>query len=1663
MGTSSWDKFLLLFWKNWIIQRRHYVQTIFEILIPALSCAVLILIRGLMDAEVIREPTVWNALPTDTIGHILPESNPTIDPPIHYALAYCPENPIVTRLVSNAAQQIREPMEILPFQSALEMENFLRHNNTLVGIEFPENYQTLSVLPNKVSYSLRFPAEMRTYRDDFSALWANWYTELMFPQFQIAGAKDHDRDDGGYPANYFNESFVAVQSAVDRAIILEHNPAMEFATVFLQRFPYPPYYRDLLLAGLENLLPLIIVIAFFYTAINTVKYITVEKERQLKETMKIMGLSTWIHWSAWFVKSILLQTVSISLIAALLCARVATNSDLAVFEHSEWSVVWIYLFVFSVTSICYCFMMSTIFSKANVAAGVSGLFWFIMMVPYTIVFANYASLTLAVKLSLCLFSNSAMSFGFMLIMRHEGTSSGLQWSNLFEPVTVDDNLTVGYTMVMLMIDACLYLLVALYIEKVFPGDFGVGQPWYFLFSKKFWMRRTKVSSYNKSTYVADNNDMEKEPTDKRAGIQIQNMRKEYGKNKIAVSGLSLNMYEDQITVLLGHNGAGKTTTMSMLTGMFAPTSGTATINGFDITTDMESVRESLGLCPQHNVLFDELTVSEHIEFFARLKGVSKQNIKAEIDHYVKILELEDKIVSQSHTLSGGMKRKLSIGIALCGGSKVVLCDEPTSGMDPSARRALWNLLIKEKKGRTILLSTHFMDEADILGDRIAIMADGVLKAVGSSFFLKKRFGVGYRLICVKNTDCDVGTLENLLKAYIPDIEYDTDIGTELSFVLNESYTPIFQHMLQDLEDNAHRLGIKNYGISLTTLEEVFLKVGSDSNILDKSQTTNELHATVSDLNMASTVELYAENQSLLSGIELTLNQIRSMFLKKMISTKRSWAQLLIQAIIPVYFMVATVVIVRAFPGLKNLPPLPISVHNYSSTITLLETNTMNDTIVEGYQKLFRGYPTSHRLQIISRNMTEYILDLSGANIGLVNRKYMTAATLGDYNHTVWFNPQGYHTAPLGIDYLYNALLKTHCETCDINTINKPLPYQPNTRFTLLQAGNNLGFQLSFNTGFAMSFIAAIYILFYIKERTSRAKLLQFVSGINVFTFWSVSFIWDYFTFIVTALVYLATLIAFQEEGWSTTEELGRVFLIVCVFGLSFLPITYLFSFWFEIPSTGFVKMMIINIFSGSVFFTATFILKFDAFDLADIAGILERIFMIFPLYSLSLSLSNINDIVTTKSICDQQCAAIPFCTQDIMCTQFPKCCNTDIFTWDTHGVNRQLAYMILIGVISFIVLLIVEFRLVQRIWNQQYTNDHQNLPESSHSGIDDDVLIEKQKVNRMCEREISNTNLVIQDLTKYYKRFLAVNQLSVSVDTSECFGLLGINGAGKTSTFKMLTGDENISSGQAWIKGINLKSNMNEVHKHIGYCPQFDAVLEDLTGRETLKIFALIRGIPDHDIRTASEKLALELNFMQHIDKRIKEYSGGNKRKLSTALALLANPTVVYLDEPTTGMDPGAKRHLWNVILNAKKSGKSIVLTSHSMEECEALCTRLAIMVNGEFKCLGSTQHLKNKFSKGYFLTVKIKKRALDMTSAKGRNAVMAYIMENFEGALLREDHRDSLTFHIATSSMKWSTMFGLMETAKKTLEIEDYALGQTSLEQVFLFFTKYQRITDEM
>jgi len=225
---------------------------------------------------------------------------------------------------------------------------------------------------------------------------------------------------------------------------------------------------------------------------------------------------------------------------------------------------------------------------------------------------------------------------------------------------------------------------------------------------------------------------------------------------------------------------------------------------------------------------------------------------------------------------------------------------------------------------------------------------------------------------------------------------------------------------------------------------------------------------------------------------------------------------------------------------------------------------------------------------------------------------------------------------------------------------------------------------------------------------------------------------------------------------------------------------------------------------------------------------------------------------------------------------------------------------------------------------------------------------------------------------------VAVDRASFGLEYGECFALLGVNGAGKTTTFRALTHDDPLQTGGTiCIEGLDLRRRFGEARKYLGYCPQHDDALIDLLSvEEHLHYYARIRGVPGPLRAQMVEKSLKEMNLVPHRFKTAQTLSGGNKRKLSVALALLGNPRIILLDEPSAGMDPKARRFLWTVVSKMSQHNKksAVVLTTHSMEEAEALSTKMGIMIRGGiFKCFGSSQHLKNKFGTGYEVEVRIK------------------------------------------------------------------------------------------
>ncbi|XP_041855370.1 ATP-binding cassette sub-family A member 2 isoform X4 [Melanotaenia boesemani] len=1737
---------------------------------------------------------------------------------------------------------------------------------------------------------------------------------------------------------YFLYGFVWIQDMIERAII---NTFVGHDVVepgnYVQMFPYPCYTRDDFLFVIEHMMPLCMVISWVYSVAMMIQHIVAEKEHRLKEVMKMMGLNNAVHWVAWFITGFVQLSISVTALTAILKYG-------RVLLHSDPVIIWLFLTIYAVATIMFCFLVSVIYSKAKLASACGGIIYFLSYVPYMYVAIReevaHDKITAFEKCIASLMSTTAFGLGSKYFALYEVAGVGIQWRTISQSPVEGDDFNLGLSMMMLIVDAGVYGVLTWYIEAVHPGMYGLPRPWYFPLQRSYWSGSGRVETWDwpwcgggasrLSVMEEDQacamdqrrseelRGIEEEPSHLPLVVCIDKLTKVYKNgSKLALNKLSLNLHENQVVSFLGHNGAGKTTTMSILTGLFPPTSGSAIIYGHDIRTEMERIRQNMGMCPQHNVLFDKLSVEEHLWFYSRLKGMAEEDIRKEMGKMIVDLELSNKRHSLVQTLSGGMKRKLSVAIAFVGGSRAVILDEPTAGVDPYARRAIWDLILKYKQGRTILLSTHHMDEADLLGDRIAIISHGKLKCCGSPLFLKSTYGDGYKLTLVKKqlegqgqgsqlqspssvspssslSPCSEARVTQFIQQFVASCLLVSDSNTELSYILPSEAVKkgCFERLFQALEQSLDSLALTSFGVMDTTLEEVFLKVSEEDQSLENSDADmkgspggssvgkssvgsgaqvgpqaesgstvqkpevelsnlvlcSKLSQSQSSLKSSSSVGsvrgdeggLYAdfygdycplfdndqesdsaslrgnaenppppEAEALegqgsfkLDGWWLKLSQFHGLIVKRFHCAKRNTKGLFSQILLPAFFVCVAMTVALSVPEIGDLPPLilsPSQYHNYTqprgnfipyanedrpqyrsklspdaspqkiittlrlpsgvgatcvlktpynSTLDQLaqtlnpyannsktlaaqyfdsmcldsftqgvplsnfvppppspapsddpdphfEDGLWNFTVapptsahepvtspptlplsihepvrcvcsmqgtgfscpsgVGGHPPLMKVVTGDILVDITGRNVSEYLLFTSdrlrlhrygGLTVGNIQKSVpasfgrkippMVRKIAVRRSAQVLYNNKGYHSMPVYLNVLNNAILRANLPSSKgnpaaygITLTNHPMNRtSASLSLDYLLQGTDVVIAIFIIV--AMSFVPASFVVFLVAEKSTKAKHLQFVSGCDPVIYWLANYIWDMLNYLVPATCCIIILFVFDLPAYTSTTNFPAVLALFLLYGWSITPIMYPASFWFEVPSTAYVFLIVINLFIGITATVATFLLQLFEHDkdLKKVNSYLKSCFLIFPNYNLGHGLME----MAYNEYINEYYAKIG---------QFDKMKSP--FEWDI--VTRGLVAMTIEGFVGFLITILCQYNFLRK---------PPRVPVSCQPIDDDDIDVACER-RRVLRGDADNDMLKIENLTKVYKsrkmgHILAVDRLCLGVRPGECFGLLGVNGAGKTTTFKMLTGDECTTGGEAFINGNSILKDLLRVQQSIGYCPQFDALFDDLTAREHLELYTRLRGIPWKDqgrvVQWALEKLELS----KYADKPAGTYSGGNKRKLSTAIALIGYPSLIFLDEPTTGMDPKARRFLWNLILDIIKTGRSVVLTSHSMEECEALCTRLGIMVNGRFKCLGSIQHLKNRFGDGYMITVRTK-------SSSSVKEVVRFFNRNFPEAVLKERHHTKVQYQLKSDWISLAQVFSKMEQVVEVLGIEDYSVSQTTLDNVFVNFAKKQ------
>jgi ABC-type multidrug transport system ATPase subunit len=702
-------------------------------------------------------------------------------------------------------------------------------------------------------------------------------TRLQSPRTTTKSTNDVQRfiswsSRGGSRA-YANQGFIAVMQLVDSFFIAQSGAAGEFtgglsdlATTPLARdanasasdlgvfqpyggrvvaFPVRDYQWDEFFFYVADLLPLVFVLCYLFPVAKIFEGLVQERETRTTEMLKMMGVSEAAIVASWYVTYAVIFGLLALFVTVL--SRKLLPGTAAVSPGGLSPVVFLLFFLFGMGTMAFCFALSNAFWKARTASFVGVIvFWIFFFGYYSV---NGAEVLVKPTFPL-LFPQVAFSLTMQTIAIMEGSGVGAGAATLLVPF---QGFSVAQGLSMLVFDFFLWTAAGFYLANVLPREFGQRLPFYYPLTPGYWrgvLRWLRPSSKRagkeggsgrvgggaaEAQEEAGTLDAAVEPVEaslrqQRAqgrGIQVRGLRKEFdtpsGK-KVALAGLDLDIYEGQILSLLGHNGAGKTTTLQILSGMLTASAGDATIMGISLREGIDEIRQSLGFCPQHDVLYARLSVREHLWFYGSLKGLWGKELEEQIVKSVADVGLTEKLLVSSGSLSGGQKRKLSVAIALIGGSKIVFVDEPTSGVDPFSRRSIWQVLQNNREGRTTILTTHFMDEADLLGDRIAIMAEGRLRCCGSSLFLKEKYGAGYLMTMSKAQGCVVEDVSFLVKRHVPRSRLVSNVGSEVSFQLPSSATGQFAKLFAELDSKLAQLGIVQYGISVTTLEEVFIKV-----------------------------------------------------------------------------------------------------------------------------------------------------------------------------------------------------------------------------------------------------------------------------------------------------------------------------------------------------------------------------------------------------------------------------------------------------------------------------------------------------------------------------------------------------------------------------------------------------------------------------------------------------------------------------------------------------------------------------------------------------------------------------------------------------------------------------------------------------------------------
>ncbi|KAI9843397.1 MAG: hypothetical protein M1837_006423 [Sclerophora amabilis] len=1107
----------------------------------------------------------------------------------------------------------------------------------------------------------------------------------------------------------------------------------------------------------------------------------------------------------------------------------------------------------------------------------------------------------------------------------------------------------------------------------------------------------------------------------------------------AVDALTLGARKGQIVVLLGANGSGKTTTLEAIAGLNKITDGKIDVNGTG----------GLGICPQKNVLWDELTVYEHIKIFNRIKTLGGNDSKVQMTDLITACDLDRKVKSRSKTLSGGQKRKLQLGMMFTGGSKVCCVDEVSSGLDPLSRRKIWDILLAERGARTIILTTHFLDEADLLADHIAVLSKGSLKTEGSAVELKHKLGGGYKVHMYTGQG---GAAAPVIDGIPREQRFD-----QITYTVPDSATAASLVTTLDKE------GIKDYRVSGPTIEDVFLQVAEEvvPTHTEKENLDLPLGAKLPEKAVAGTTLKTTEvdgtssrDLRLQSGRRIGIfRQIWVLFRKRLTILQRNNLPYCAAFLIPVVAAGLVTLFLKDFSPLGCSPTENVRVGDVDSLASKLDLDfpagPPSKLSPEALSRVAATFPGSGSgSDSESTNPASYIdavstVDTIQAFDDYINRRFANVTPggyfLGDSSSppTIAYQGNGSISAAVLTQNAFDILLTNVSISTQFSNLD--IPWQAD-------AGKSL--QLIVYFGLAMAAYPAFFGLYPTVERLQNVRALHYSNGVRSLPLWVAYLLFDFCIVAVTSTI---AIIAFAAafDAW---YHIGYLFCVFLLYGVASTLLSYVISLVARSQLAAFA----FSAAGQAVMFLIYFIAYLSVLTYAPTQKIDSLVNVVhFVIATVTPSGNLIRALFVSLNVFTLSC-------RDKKFIPYPG---------DISAYGGPILYLTLQSISLFALLLLWDSGvLLGKFRASGRVND-----EEESEGQEKEVTDELHRVSS------SNDGLRVVHVSKSFGSNVAVQDITFGVSRGEVFALLGPNGAGKSTTISLIRGDIQPShrGGEIFVENIPISKRRAAARSHLGVCPQFDA-MDQMTVLEHLRFYARIRGVSEIDNNVQEVMRAVGLVDLS--SRMAAKLSGGNKRKLSLGVALMGNPSVLLLDEPSSGMDAAAKRVMWRT-LAAVVPGRSLVLTTHSMEEADALANRAGIMAK-KMLALGTSDYLRTKHGNAYYIHV-ITKSAPN-TSTEEMDQLRDWITTHCVGASVEaKTYHGQLKFSVpAISNVPTDTVdaagdndsisetgrskggissiFTLLEANKDDLGLEYYSVSQTTLDQVFLSIVGKHNIEEE-